>query len=363
MREFTASAEVRLSVARAVMLRLCANFREFGEVTIDGPCSRIDTGFGIAELEACERCLKISAAGRDEMALAYVKLAVAEHLLNFAVAEEPEIVWHGDGAAGSPLPYFREMRVVRLVEHNAAYAPRHSRRKRSRKGSRRAGCMSACCFRSAATYRRSGRRRAPMAGRAGLLPKNVRTSASTPSAPSMSARGEVDIDFVMHAGADMPGARFAAEARPGDVVGMTGPGGGSVGEAQWYLLAGDETALPAIARILQTLPRGTHAAVRIEVADANERQHLRSAASLDVQWLYRDGLPAGTTRILADAVRGVDVPRDGRSVFVWAGCEHATFRSIRKYLREERGLSRAEHLVVAYWRRGFSGDTARKNEG
>src|SRR5690606_29428127 len=52
--------------------------------------------------------------GKDETALAYVKLSLAEHLLNFA-DEPPQIVWLGDGAAGAPLPYFREMRVERAV--------------------------------------------------------------------------------------------------------------------------------------------------------------------------------------------------------------------------------------------------------
>ena len=79
-RTFTALAEVRLASPEPVMLRLCAHFREFGEVTVDGPCCRIDTGFGVAGLEACKGCLKISAEGKDAVALAYVKLALAEHL-------------------------------------------------------------------------------------------------------------------------------------------------------------------------------------------------------------------------------------------------------------------------------------------
>ena len=70
-RTFTALAEVRLASPEPVMLRLCAHFREFGEVTVDGPCCRIDTGFGVAGLEACKGCLKISAEGKDAVALWY----------------------------------------------------------------------------------------------------------------------------------------------------------------------------------------------------------------------------------------------------------------------------------------------------
>lgn len=358
-RTFTASAEVRLASPVPVMERLCAHFREFGEVTVNGPCSRIDTGFGTAGLEACKGCLRISAEGRDAVALAYVKLALAEHLLNFAHEERPQIVWQGDGTAGSPLPYFREMRVVRTAQ----VTPRMRRITLAGDDLQR--------FASGGLHMRllfPKRREAPPVwpttgadGRPCWPEAADRPEARVYTIRAIdAAKGEIDVDFVLHDGDDMPGARLAAEARPGDVVGMTGPGGGSVGEADWYLLAGDETALPAIARILEELPSEAKAVVRIEVADAAERQDLRSAADLDLQWLYRDGAPAGTTDALVRAVRAVALPADGRSIFAWAGCEHAAFRSIRKYLRDECGLSRSEHLAVAYWRRGVSGDAARK---
>jgi NADPH-dependent ferric siderophore reductase len=123
-------------------------------------------------------------------------------------------------------------------------------------------------------------------------------------------KGEVDIDFVLHEGADMPGARFAANAAVGDVVGMTGPGGGSIGEADWYLLAGDETALPAISRIVADLPSHVRAVVRIEIADRDEEQPLVSAAGLDIQWLHRNGGEAGKSTLLEDAVKQGQWPKD-----------------------------------------------------
>jgi NADPH-dependent ferric siderophore reductase len=360
-RVFAASAEVRLASPEPVMLRLCAHFREFGEVTVSGACSLIETGFGTAGMEACTGCLKISAQGRDETALAYVKLALAEHLLNFAIDEQPEIIWTGDGAAGSPLPYFREMRVVRIADVTP-----HMRRITLAGNDLRRFASGGLHVRLLLPRHRDAPPAWPTTGADGrpCWPgSHERPDVRIYTIRAIDVvRGEVDIDFVMHAGENMPGARFATEARPGDVVGMTGPGGGGVGQAGWYLLAGDETALPAIARILEELPSGAKAVVRIEVADADERQVLRSAAEVDLQWLCRDGLPAGTTQPLVDAIRAIDMPRDGTSIFVWAGCEHAAFRQIRKYLREECGLSRAEHLVAAYWRRGFSGDAARKEE-
>lgn len=357
-RTFTASTEVFLPAPRSVMDKLCAHFSEYGSVTDIGRCKRIETGFGTADVEDCGKCLRICAIGKDEAALAYVKLALAEHLLNFAEAS-PEIVWRGDGEAGSPLPYFREMTVLT----NMVLTP-HTRRL-TLHGENLAR------FASGGLHVRL------------LLPRD---KSAPPQWPVMGADGrpswpdgqnrpdvriytlrrvdveasEVDIDFVVHEGDHMPGSRFAQEAQPGDVVGMTGPGGGSVGEAHWYLLAGDETALPAIARLLERLPATARAVVRIEVADEAEIQQLQSAADVDISWLIRNGAPAGTANLLLPAIRTVDWPADGSKVFAWAGCEFRDFVAIRRYMREERALTRDEHLVVAYWRKGFAGDEARK---
>jgi NADPH-dependent ferric siderophore reductase len=360
-RNLKASTEIVLSSPQDIMKRLCAHFAEHGEVSVEGTSSRIDTAFGSACMEACERCLKVFAEGRDDTSLAYVKLAIAEHLLDFASAESPSIVWQGDGAAGQPLPYFREMRVVRAV----SVTPQMRRLTLAGDDLGR--------FASGGFHVRL------------LLPKEGATAAwpvtgadGRPEWPQGEQRpdvriytirrldvekGEVDIDFVLHEGADMPGARFAANAAVGDVVGMTGPGGGSIGEADWYLLAGDETALPAISRIVADLPSHVRAVVRIEIADRDEEQPLVSAAGLDIQWLHRNGGEAGKSTLLEDAVKQVQWPEDERSVFAWAGCEHRSFRAIRTYLRKDRKLERDQHLAVAYWRRGFEGDTARRNDG
>jgi NADPH-dependent ferric siderophore reductase len=172
--------------------------------------------------------------------------------------------------------------------------------------------------------------------------------------------GEVDIDFVLHDGDGMPGARFAAEAMSGDIVGMTGPGGGDPPAADWVLLLGDQTALPAIARILENLPARSRAVVRIEVANAEEEQQLVSSASLDLRWLHRDDATSET--LLQAALADIDWPSDGRSIFCWAGCEFRDFVAIRRHFRKERGLARENHLAVAYWRRGVAGDDARKSD-
>ena len=106
------------------------------------------------------------------------------------------------------------------------------------------------------------------------------------------ARGEVEIDFVLHG--DGPAAAWAAAAAPGDPIGSAG--GGPLGDrpAHRLLLAGDETALPAISRILAAAPDDTGGVALIEVAGPEEEQPLPA--------------PAGITRPLAapgrDRARG-----------------------------------------------------------
>ena len=171
------------------------------------------------------------------------------------------------------------------------------------------------------------------------------------------ASATVAVDFVLHEDAG-PGSRFALGAKRGDVIGMIGPGGLTVRPADWYLLAGDETALPAIGRILEGLPASARGVALIEVADPAEEQRIETAAGIDLRWLHRNGSPPGTTSLLVDAVRAVTFPTDGSSVFAWAAGEFNAFKEIRSYLRRDLGLTADEHLVVSYWRRGQAGHEA-----
>ena len=358
-RVFKATAEIVLPSPDVMMRRLCKRFSEFGEVSGRGRCRRIETGFGVADVEDCGHCLKICAAGADEVALAYVKLAMAEHLLKLADAQ-PSIVWEGDGMAGAPLPYFREMRVK-----NAVNVTPHMRRltlagndlQRFAHGGYHVRLLIPKPGDTAPSW--------PVMGEDGrpLWPAGEdRPDIRIYTLRRVDVRaGEVDIDFVLHDGAQTPGARFASSAQPGDRVGMTGPGGGTAPQADWVLLLGDETALPAIARILAELPATTTAVVRVQVADEAERQPLPSEARLDLRWLYRKPKheSGANPARLSDTLAEIEWPDDGRTVFAWAGCEFEDFRMIRRHLRQDRNLKREEHLAVAYWRHGFAGEAAR----
>jgi NADPH-dependent ferric siderophore reductase len=130
-------------------------------------------------------------------------------------------------------------------------------------------------------------------------------------------------------------------------------GGGPLGDrpAGWLLLAGDETALPAITRILAAAPPSTRGVALVEVADAAEEQPLPAPEGMAVRWLHRDGTPPGEGTLLADAVAALERP-EGEDLFAWVAAESATVRAVRADLRGRWGLSRAQHHAIGYWRRG-----------
>jgi NADPH-dependent ferric siderophore reductase len=163
------------------------------------------------------------------------------------------------------------------------------------------------------------------------------------------AAGEVEIDFVLHG--DGPAATWAAAAAPGVPLGVAG--GGSLGErpAAWLLLAGDETALPAISRILAGAAPGSAGVALVEVAGAEEEQPLTAPAGVGVRWLHRDGVAPGESTLLVEAVAALDPPGTD-DVFAWVGAESATVRAIRADLRGRWGLGRAQHHAIGYWRKG-----------
>lgn len=160
---------------------------------------------------------------------------------------------------------------------------------------------------------------------------------------------ELEIDFVLHGTG--PASIWAAQAKPGDTVAVAGPGGGYRASltADWYLIAGDESALPAIGTILDVLPASARAQVYLEVAGAAEEQPLTSSAKLDVAWLHR-GEERAPGDLLESAIRAAQLPRGDGQVFV--ACEAGVVRRIRKHLLDERGLDRAIVHTRGYWKQG-----------
>jgi NADPH-dependent ferric siderophore reductase len=164
---------------------------------------------------------------------------------------------------------------------------------------------------------------------------------------------ELWLDFVVHGDEGIAGP-WAAAARVGDPVRFMGPGGGYTpnAEAGWHLLAGDESALPAIAAALEGMPAGATVKAFIEVEDAAEEQKLETSADAEITWLHRDGRPVGEA--LVAAVRALSFPSGEVHAFVHG---EATFvKELRALLRVEHGLPLNQLSISGYWRRGLNED-------
>jgi NADPH-dependent ferric siderophore reductase len=167
--------------------------------------------------------------------------------------------------------------------------------------------------------------------------------------------GEIDFDFVLH-GAHGLASAWAQRVQPGDQVIFVGPSPAyqPSPDVDTYLLAGDETALPAIAAILRVLPATSRAVVLVEVADAAEEQPLPTAADAEITWLHRDGRPAAENVLLECAVRDASLPAG--TTEAWVAGERTAVLAVRHHLLDVRGLARHRVRPTTYWRHGRSGN-------
>lgn len=349
-----ATARVPLADPQGMAESLCGHFVEHGTVTRTPTGGRIESSFGRAELHAEGGHLHLKAEAADATALYVVKNALAEHIALFAEVP-PCFAWSGGEALA--IPFFHAMHVVGARQVTP----------RMRRVTLAGGDVGH--FDGGAGLH--VRLLIPPAGRSPVWPTPApdgRTLWPTGEDELVRrvytvraidrAEGTLDIDMVLHDDDGphaAPGSSWAATARPGDPVGLMGPGGGMPPEADWHVLAGDETALPAIARLIENLPKGRRVFAFIEVADQAEEQPLAGRASLSIRWLHRDGAKPGTTDLLERALRAMQWPGEGRG-HVMVGCEHAAAKAIRALLRTERGMDRRDAHIAAYWRRGRGGD-------
>ncbi|BAL91872.1 putative siderophore-interacting protein [Actinoplanes missouriensis 431] len=164
---------------------------------------------------------------------------------------------------------------------------------------------------------------------------------------------EMWVDFVVHGDSGIAGP-WAAHAKPGDPFRFMGPGGGYTPstDADWHLLAGDESALPAIAATLEGMPEGARVRAFLEVEGPDEEQKLPTPADADITWLHRGARPVGS--LLCPAVRGAALPEGRGQAFVHG--EANFVRDLRGYLRLERGMTLDQLSISGYWRNGMNED-------
>lgn len=160
---------------------------------------------------------------------------------------------------------------------------------------------------------------------------------------------ELTLDIVMHDGG--VASDWVTSVQTGDEVAVSGPGRGySIdADASAILLAGDETAIPAISQLLEVLPDELEVDVHVELADPAGRLDLPAHPASDLTWHERsDDAPPGDA--LASAIEAMDEVPD----LVWVAGEAAAMQRIRKHLFDARGLSRKTVTARGYWKQGRS---------
>jgi len=163
-----------------------------------------------------------------------------------------------------------------------------------------------------------------------------------------AATCRLEVDFVVHGHG--PASSWAAQAAVGQPLIVMGPGRGYAVDpaADWYVLAGDAAALPAIETLLEAIPSDTPVSALIEVADAAEIRQLPGRA--DVRWVVRAAdLPPEMSALEAALAADAFPSGDGR---IYVGCEADAMRRIRSVLVASAGIDRERIVTRGYWKRG-----------
>jgi len=156
---------------------------------------------------------------------------------------------------------------------------------------------------------------------------------------------EMHIDFVAH-GDEGPASSWAIHCKEGDPleVAMKDKANPLYPPADWYLLAGDHTALPVISVILETLPSNATGTAIIQVAGPEDMLELTAPAQFEIKWIFKSH-----NNELPDAVKNVVIPATRKFVFLAAEAE--AIKNMRTYF-SEAGLTREELSAQNYWKAG-----------
>jgi NADPH-dependent ferric siderophore reductase len=344
-------ARVRSTSAQQDIVRLCAAIAKGDPRAVCRPdAGRAVFPWGLARMRAEPEALVLNAEAADDEALATLKFVLAIRLDEIAANDKPQIVWTGDGADAKILPNFSEMRVRRwrdVTPHMRRITLRGDRIERFVSDSVHIRVLIPPAGLAIPEW--------PVPGPDGRpkWPADDKRPASrlyTVRRVDVAA-GEIDVDFVLHETAGVASG-WAMNVTAGAIVGITGPGGRKIPhDAGWYLLAGDETALPAMSRMLERFPADARGIALIEIADAREQQAIETVSQIEIKWLHRNGAAPGNNTLLEDAIRAVTLPE---KAFAWIGAEQAAVRAVRDHWRKDLGLDNNDHYAMAYWTFGKS---------
>jgi NADPH-dependent ferric siderophore reductase len=168
--------------------------------------------------------------------------------------------------------------------------------------------------------------------------------------------GEIDVDFALHSdasGSHGPATDWALGVQPGDTIEIGGPGPAKPlpRGAEFYLLGGDMTGLPAIAVNLEALPADARGHAVLEAQHAEDAQDLAVPAGVTIEWLVNPD-PGSQPELLANHLRAA-VPSNC-AFYAWVTTEFGAMRAARGFLREECSLSPQQLYISSYWKRGLT---------
>ncbi|GAA4892690.1 NADPH-dependent ferric siderophore reductase [Stackebrandtia albiflava] len=172
---------------------------------------------------------------------------------------------------------------------------------------------------------------------------------------------EIDVDFVVH-GDEGPASRWAQTVRPGDRLGIIDQGAMFVprDDADWFLLVADETGLPAVAGVLDSIGQDRVVTAFVEVPVDADRQPVTVPARGGVEWFTRDGRSVVESEQLQKAVASADFP-DGDPQILVVG-ESSMVRAVRRHLVNERGIAKDRITFCGFWRHHSTPDPTGEDE-
>ncbi|MDG5499503.1 siderophore-interacting protein [Marinobacter sp. BGYM27] len=167
-------------------------------------------------------------------------------------------------------------------------------------------------------------------------------------------KDEIDIDFMIHDEAG-PASGWAQTTRPGDRILVGGPGARKLinPDADWFVLAGDMTALPAISVNIELLPENARGYAVIEVLDERDIQDLPKPAGFDIHWVVNPK-PDSSRSVILERLQ--QLPRLEGEPSVWIACEFSNMRQLRHEFKQERETPKSHLYISSYWKMGSSED-------
>lgn len=194
-----------------------------------------------------------------------------------------------------------------------------------------------------------------------VFPDEPRANPSRPVMRTYTVRAydaekaELSVDFAMHGDHGGIATNWATNAKVGDQILISGPGAVKLADpaADWFMLAGDMTAIPALMCNFELLPIDAKGYAVIEVTSADDKRDLGLPEGIEVHWVVNPN-PEKLDGKLIEKIKSLKW-LDGE-VFVWTACEFDSMRELRNYYRKDRKVGRKQFYLSSYWRAGRTED-------